>query len=491
MHERFSKRLLQGCRHERGATLILLTFALSLVVLPLMGIAIDGTICYLVRAKLSQAVDAAALGGARSLSTGLDLASQSSSATATALNYLNANFPSGLMGATLSGSPTINITQNSTMSRTVLVQASAVVPLTFLRVAGFRTATVSETAQSTRRDVNLMLVLDRSSSMQTAGVCPTMIANAQAFVNNFADGRDILGLITFTEGSSLDFPPATNFKSGTPTLTSILGNLKCSGNTSSAQALWQAYGQIQAVNQPGRLNAIVFFTDGRPDGITTSTALPFPVKTLTDTRYIYPSPYSQVSSPPSSCPKGTVLAGVIAQWNGDTDPGTTAGVFSPVNSGISDTSENSISAPGCTFTGKSGQTAMTSDVAYIPAQDAYGNATTGYKTSTLFPAGSPYAGQIRPDIPTSITAASTNAADNAASRIRADTTYNIVIYSLGLGGTVTEPLDQDFLRRVANDPQSSSYDSSRPAGRYYYAADITQLSAAYQAIASQILRLSQ
>jgi hypothetical protein len=134
---------------------------------------------------------------------------------------------------------------------------------------------------------------------------------------------------------------------------------------------------------------------------------------------------------------------------------------------------------------------MSSDVAYIPTSDNYGNATTGYKTSTLFGAGSPYAGQIRPDTPTSIVAASINAADNAARAIRADTTYNIVIFSLGLGGTTSEPLDYDFLRRIANDPQSSNYDSTRPAGHFYYAADISQLGAAYQAIASQILRLSK
>jgi Mg-chelatase subunit ChlD len=474
---------------ERGATLIVVTLALFLVVLPLVGIAIDGTTMYLVEIKLSQAVDAAALGGARSLSTGADLASQAGSATATAQSYLNANFPSGMMGATYSGSPSINISQTSSMLRTVSVQASVVVPTTFMRIAGFRSTTVSASGQATRRDVNLMLVLDRSSSMQTAGVCPTMVSNAQAFVSKFADGRDILGLITFDQASSVDFAPSASFKSSTPSMTSVLGNLQCAGNTSSAQGLWQAYQQIQAVNQPGRLNVIVFFTDGRPNGITAT----FPVKTRADTRYLYSNPNSQASSPASTCQNSVVLSGltgVIAQWAGDAPTGTTAGVFRSANSSISDTSSPSISASGCVFTGHAGQTAMTSDVAYIPALDSYGNTTTGYQTSTYFAAGTPYAGQIRPDTPTSIVAASTNAADNAASRIRADTTYNIVIFSLGLGGTDTEPLDLDFLRRVANDPQSSSYNSARPAGHFYYASDITQLSAAYQAIASQILRLS-
>jgi Mg-chelatase subunit ChlD len=465
----------------------MLTLALALVVLPLMGTAIDGTICYLVRVKLSQSVDAAALGGARSLSTGLTLTAQSSSATATALSYLNANFPAGFMGTSFSGSPVISISQSSTMFRTVQVQATVVVPLTFLRVAGFRSATISQTAQSTRRDVNLIMVVDRSNSMALAGVCGTMIANAQAFVNNFADGRDILGLITFTDGASLDYAPTASFKSGTPSLTSVLGTLQCGGDTSSAEGLWDGYQQILAVNQPGRLNVIVFFTDGRPNGVVAT----YPVKSATDTRYTWQNPNSQTTSAPSLCPRGTILNGEIAQLALDASTGYTGGVLSPVNSGITDTSLTSISAPGCTFTGRAGLTAMSSDVAYIPTLDAYGNATTGYKTSIVFPTGSPYAGQIRPDTPPSITAASTNAADNAAARIRADTTFNPVIYSLGLGGTVAEPLDQDFLRRIANDPQSSCYDSTRPTGHFYYASDITQLSAAYQAIASQILRLSQ
>jgi hypothetical protein len=322
--------------------------------------------------------------------------------------------------------------------------------------------------------------------MQAAGICPTMVANAQAFVNRFSDGRDILGLITFTQASSLDFAPSTTFKSGSPSITSVLGGLQCAGNTSSAQGLWQAYQQIQAVNQPGRLNVIVFFTDGRPNGVTAT----FPVKTRADTRYTYSNPNSQSSSPASTCANGTILDGVIAQWAGATATGPTAGIFKPLNNSISSTASNSITASGCTFTAH-GQTAMSSDVAYIPTQDDYGNATTGYQTSTYFAAGTPYAGQIRPDTPPSIIAASTNATDNAARRIRADTTFNVVIFSLGLGGTDSEPLDLDFLRRIANDAQASSYDATRPAGRFYYAADITQLSAAYEAIASQILRLSK
>jgi hypothetical protein len=246
-----------------------------------------------------------------------------------------------------------------------------------------------------------------------------------------------------------------------------------SRNTSSAQGLWQAYQQILAVNQPGRLNVIVFFTDGRPNGINAT----FPVKTLADTRYISSNTCTLVASPASTCPNGTILNGVIAQWANAALTGETAGVFQPLNSSISSTVTNTISASGCNIA-VLGQKAMSSDVAYIPTQDAYGNATTGYQTSIYFPAGSPYAGQIRPDTPSSIIAASTNAADDAATRVRTDAKFNVVIFSLGLGGTDTEPLDLDFLRRVANDPQASNYDSTKSPGHFYYAADISQLSAA-------------
>jgi len=74
---------------------IMLSMMVAVVMLPLVGLAIDGSILYLVQAKLSAAVDAASLASARSLSVGLTLASQTTSATATAQSFFNANFPSG------------------------------------------------------------------------------------------------------------------------------------------------------------------------------------------------------------------------------------------------------------------------------------------------------------------------------------------------------------------------------------------------------------
>ncbi len=50
-------------------------------------------------------------------------------------------------------------------------------------------------------------------------------------------------------------------------LTSI-SNIVIGSNTGSADGLMLAYKELQAANQPGALNVIVFFTDGLPNGIT-------------------------------------------------------------------------------------------------------------------------------------------------------------------------------------------------------------------------------
>jgi hypothetical protein len=352
---------------------------------------------------------------------------------------------------------------------------------------------VAAHGQASRRDVNIMLVLDRSSSMQGAP-CAQMIQQARNFVAQFTEGRDRLGLVTFMAGSNVDYAPTVNFKSQTPSLDTKLSGLKCGGNTGSAQALWTAYQQLQTANLPGALNLMVFFTDGRPNGITAdfiglNPASIFPIKTQTDTRYDWQNPTNPVSVGPSGCLTGLATSGVIAQWGGDAPTGSTAGVFSPSSGSISNINDATVSGTlNCNFT--SDPKKMRLDIAYIPSQDHWGNSTLGYKHIEAYTSG-PYSGLWRVDTPSAIGAASTNAADNAATRIRNDTTLNPVIYTIGLAGNDPEPLDSEFLERVANDPRSTSFDSTKAAGQYVYAQDITQLGIAFQSVASMILRLSQ
>ncbi|MFN7997531.1 MAG: vWA domain-containing protein, partial [Bryobacteraceae bacterium] len=399
----------QGRRGRRGVVVVMLSLMVAVVLLPMVGLAIDGCVLYIIKAKLTQAVDAAALAGARSLSVGLDLTSQSASATSTAQNFFSANFPAGYW-STSNLSLDVAVAQTAYKTRTVTMQASVTVPLIFMRLLGHTETTVWAQGQSSRRDVAMIVVIDRSSSMDNAGVCDTMIAAAQNFVGQFANGRDMIGLVSFMDGTNLTFAPTQYFRSNSPSLPTVLGQLQCYGDTGTAEALYQAHAQLTALNQPGALNLILFFTDGHPNGVYAN----FPVKTQTDTRYDYSSTGNQVSTPASSCDSTTTVTGVIAQWSGEPAPNTgyTYGLFSPTSSSGWTTSEQVASnVGGCSFA--SNQAKVRRDVAYIPSTDYRGDLTTGYlafATNTqLYPTGNPYQGKIRVDSPSAVVTASVNA----------------------------------------------------------------------------------
>lgn len=66
---------------------------------------------------------------------------------------------------------------------------------------------------------------------------------------------------------------------------------------------------------------------------------------------------------------------------------------------------------------------------------------------------------------------------------------NVTVFSVGLGGAA---VDQDFLRDVANDPDSSSYDANVPTGAAFFPEDANDLSLVFQTVAAKILlRLSK
>ena len=131
-------------RGQRGSLLVLTTIAVPVFLVPLVGLGIDATICYIVQAELSAAVDGAALGTGRLLSTSAnpnDIASE----------FLNANFRVGQGGfwSAYNLNSTINVVTGTT--KTVTITATASVPLLFMRILGQNSAIVAATAQATRR----------------------------------------------------------------------------------------------------------------------------------------------------------------------------------------------------------------------------------------------------------------------------------------------------------------------------------------------------
>jgi Flp pilus assembly protein TadG len=459
------------CLRSNGVTVIL-TVAFMGVLIPVAGLAIDASLVYAVKARLQAAVDAAALAGARSLNRGMDLASQSDNARATATNFFNANFPYGHF-STSGRSLSLSVAEGAYRTRTVTATAYVNAPVYFMRILGFSRTRLMATGTASRRDVNMVLVLDRSSSM--SGAMVAMRAAARGFVEKFAEGRDNVGLVVFGGSALVAYPhPSTSgpdpyFKSAAPTIDTLIGQTVNGGNTGTAQALWLAYQELVKRNEQGALNLIVFFTDGLPNGLVAEFNDPDAAKNLLKTTST--CSYRRVAN--------RSMLGFLSQYSNFAATGTTVGVKKLDGSTVSSVSEGPIQAnsDGCAY--RSNEANMRQDVLKMPSSDYYGNATTGYVSVDL----------TRVDSPRQIGNASLNAADSAVARIRQDSSLNVVIYSIGYEGGSEKP-DEDWLKRISNDPSSSSFDDNKQAGMYVKAATTSDLDAAFARVASEILRLS-
>ena len=173
-------------------------------------------------------MDAAVLRATRSIGRGASEAEQQAEVERVVSLLFDANFPDGHLG-------TKNITPGTPVlspgarpgTREVAYSATVDVPTVFYRWFGGGDITISASSTALRRDVNMMLVLDRSGSMFRAlGANPGPRAindlkfAAELFVEKFDNSRDRLGLVSYGTTSNLDYAPATNFK------TSMVGHIR-------------------------------------------------------------------------------------------------------------------------------------------------------------------------------------------------------------------------------------------------------------------------
>ena len=78
-------------KKRKGVVLMIMVVSLMFIVIPSIGLAIDGAVIYSIRAKLQAATDASCVAAARSISRGNTLSAQQSNATATGVRYFRAN----------------------------------------------------------------------------------------------------------------------------------------------------------------------------------------------------------------------------------------------------------------------------------------------------------------------------------------------------------------------------------------------------------------
>ncbi len=141
-------------RDEEGAVAMLVAAAI-IPLIGALGLATDTARGYMVKARLSQALDAAALAGGKNI-FGADR-------DADIQMFFNANFPPGTLGADVSP---LAITVND--DKTVLgISATATINTTFMRVLGLDELTVAAATEVSRQidQLDVVLSIDTSGSM--------------------------------------------------------------------------------------------------------------------------------------------------------------------------------------------------------------------------------------------------------------------------------------------------------------------------------------
>jgi Flp pilus assembly protein TadG len=520
-------------RYSKGQIAIIV--ALSLVVLiGMVGLAIDSGRGYGVKAKLNAATDAASLAGARALSQGDTWDQQKASATAAAKKFFHANYPDGYLGSTpntgvANHDPVVTVTANPVPPNctppycgvTVQVGASADVPVTFMRVLTLQDIHVSASAVAGRPSVDLAFVMDITGSM--SGVATSVKNRAKTFLDHLDVTRDRVTLITYNYGAMVNDPIQTTTRGFNKTLMQThIGSLNFSGNTNFAEGFWQARNQLNLVpttpvGNRSSLRIILFFTDGSPNTFSST----FPVRRMST-----PNPICNGGSPTCNCNNSSTNAGKCTSpttrdcsctctgslVTGDGSSGTPSGLYQH------ETTNGSSVSGTCNRGNNIISTATTTAGIYqIPA---WYNAPHGgvVPSQQLQIAPSPTAPpQLRtisatPSF-TSINRAARNLAEEMAWQAREEGIY---VFVLGLGDLLHSSAGPDnemgerLLMCMANTnkeengnattPLSRCYDKNQtdgkniplgnqPVGTYCWARDDASLKVCYDKMASQILRL--
>jgi von Willebrand factor type A domain/Putative Flp pilus-assembly TadE/G-like len=469
---------------ERGFVIHMYAFMMLFIIIPMVGLAIDAGILYTIKGKLQTAVDGAALGAARSLNRGQDISSQEASATDAATRYYHANFPRNWMGVTTVADPNVDWSHSTASTAVIDVTGNIDAPTWFMKILHFDSVHLTVFGEAVRRNVNIMLVIDRSSSLQVAGNCPALISSSQTFVNSFANNRDRMSLVTFGSYYNNDYPFNYVFR---PNLSNLIGNLVCAGTTNGSGGFSYAYSILKGLNDHGALNVILFFTDGQPNTVTFGPA------------------YGNGSGPKiqrkttGSCSSTTGFSGAMG---GDTTNNFQYGILLATNStypaptGGDWGTSYAIGAAqgwtgGCQF--RSNTANYYNDIAAIPATDAWGNSV-----NTTWSGGSgngfPYTVNLTgvtstSSIRTNLENGGINALDNAAHNARVDANTNdlpYIVYTIGLGS-----VNDELLKRVANDAGAGKHESAYTTGKYVKSPTGADLAAAFAEIASDILRLAK
>ncbi len=489
-----------ACAGEEGAALILVT-AFLIVLLLFTGLAIDLGRAYILKAQLTKAVDGAALAAARALST------TTTPERDEAIRIFRANFPSGYMGTSSVTDPTadpdfFNKTYDRESGANIItVRAQAMLPVTFMRLAGFDQVTVSSMGEARRRLVDLSLAIDCSGSIGSDW--STVRDAARRFINSFDSSYDRMAVTLFSDGAHVNYAMPSSLGFNKSSAMNAIPTSLPGGSTSMADGFYRAWDELRSVpsgSQSG-LRVIVLFTDGTPNGAPgnyqfsggsyyvrelNSNDFPYVGSSLTtNTPSLFGLAYTDCSSgPPPHCSYSPSL-GSGGYW---TSPNWNSTNTSPqvpwLPTGATSTHPNHRS------TG-------------IPASFPLMSSSlrvNGVVQSTARDLRNLTAGKYPADIH-NVNNAARNLLEIIANAARSEYPtagdYPIRVYTIGMGdfvnymlGTIPER-SSDILKRISNDKTSTDYNSAQVAGKYYFAATASDVDPAFQALRNEIIRLSK
>jgi Flp pilus assembly protein TadG len=484
--------------NEKGFALFYMAVFLT-VLLIFVGLAVDTGRAYVVQAQLSKAVDGAALGAARMLNSG--------NPEQEAGNIYRANFPAGWMGTTSSTSPGASgfysmTTDPTTGVNRVNVSATAVIPTTFMKLANFTELTVHAQGEATRRMVDLSLVMDVSSSI---GWRWQYVRDAaRTFIDAFDQNSDRLSLVFFGNGARVvDAMPAGRGFDKARLMADIPSTLP-GGSTAMVQGLYRGWDELRSVpnGQQSGLRIIVLFTDGASNSVPAQWATA-PAGTSRGLR-TWDFPDGTCADPDSQTHNNPWIDGLYLTQQGATTPPPDPAqsyrpthwdnhTLSPNNSVVAAVplmpqnllsfhAERRSGGIPTTFPMRS-NTLRVDGIAQSAARDFRDQTAAG-----RFPA------HVR-----NINNAARNLVEIIADAARSDTggDYPIRIYSIGMGELVRCPLgarlerSEDILKRMANDMTSLDRNPAQLEGKYYFAETAEHVSAAFQALQNQIIRLTK
>ena len=258
-------RLSSSRRARQKGFALVLTSLMMVFIVSLMGMAVDAGVLFAIRGRLSSAVDSAALAAGRGVNLGTSASEANAKATEAALRFLKANFPDNYLGidssqTQLTADFALSMQANKpTGLLQIGVRAEVAAPVYFMKFWGIPKVPVSVEGKATRRNLVLIMVLDKSSSMGTrltaSGTLPTSLPSnatscegmvfAAGSMPDYFSSYDNVGMVSFDYTAYKDFPASTNFKgSGSGSLKDKISRITCGNNTNTTAALEAAYVEI-------------------------------------------------------------------------------------------------------------------------------------------------------------------------------------------------------------------------------------------------------